>query len=78
MSGELWINGKQLLGIRSGVLDDNLYQNIALYSTDTISPLEHYELYIGKPSALGQDSSIRMTENPISTYSRDRIVFQTI
>lgn len=78
MSGELWINGKQLLGIRSGVLDDNLYQNIALYSTDTIIPLEHYELYIGKPSAVGQDSSIRMTEKPISTYSRDRIVFQTI
>ena len=78
ISGELWLNGKQLLGVRSGVLDDNLYQNIALYSSATISPADHYNLYIGKPSSIGQDSSIRMTEKPISTYSRDRIVFQTI
>lgn len=78
ISGELWLNGKQLLGARSGVLDDNLYQNIATYSSPLINPEEHYDLYIGKASAVGQDSSITMTEESVSTYSRDRIVFQVL
>jgi hypothetical protein len=78
ISGELWLNGKQLLGARSGVLDDNLYQNIATYSSPLINPEEHYDLYIGKASAVGQDSSITVTEESVSTYSRDRIVFQVL
>jgi hypothetical protein len=78
ISGDLWLNGKEILGVRSGVLDDNLYQNIATYLSSTISPEEHYNLYIGKPSAIGQGSSISMTEEPVSTYSRDRVVFQII
>jgi hypothetical protein len=78
ISGELWINGKQSLGIRSGVLDDNLYQNIATYPADTINPVDHYSLYIGKPSAIGEDSSISLTEKSVSTYSRDRVVFQIV
>ena len=78
ISGELWLNGKQLLGSRSGVLDDNLYQNIATYSSSLISPEEHYNLYIGKTLAIGQDSSITMTEDSVSTYSRDRIIFQVL
>jgi len=78
ISGELWLNGKQLLGVRSGVLDDNLYQNIATYSSATISPADHYNLYIGKSSSIGQGSSIVLTEQPIATYSRDKIVFQII
>jgi hypothetical protein len=78
ISGELWINGKQLLGVRSGVLDDNLYQNIAVYASATISPSEHYNLYIGKPASIAEGSSLLMTEEPIKTYSRDRVVFQII
>jgi hypothetical protein len=78
ISGELFLNGKQILGVRSGVLDDNLYQNIATYSADTISPADHYSLYIGKPSAIGEDSSISLTEKSVSTYSRDRVVFQIV
>ena len=78
ISGDLWLNGKQILGVRSGVLDDNLYQNIATYPSDTISPSEHYNLYIGKSAAIGQGSSISMTEESVSTYSRDRVVFQII
>ena len=78
ISGELWLNGKQLLGVRSGVLDDNLYQNIAIYSSATISPSEHYNMYIGKPASTADGSSLLMTEEPIKTYSRDRVVFQII
>jgi len=78
VSGELWLNGKQILGVRSGVLDDNLYQNIALYSSSTISPTEHYNLYIGKPASTAADSSLLITEEAVSTYSRDRVVFQII
>lgn len=78
ISGDLWLNGKQILGVRSGVLDDNLYQNIATYLADTISPSEHYDLYIGKSAAVGRGSSISMTEESVSTYSRDRVVFQIL
>jgi hypothetical protein len=78
VSGELWLNGKQILGVRSGVLDNNLYQNIALYSSSTISPTEHYNLYIGKPASTAADSSLLITEEAVSTYSRDRVVFQII
>ena len=78
INGQIWFNGKQLLGARSGVLDDNLYQNIALYSDPLISHQEHYDLYTGKTLSVGRDSSMRMTEDSVSTYSRDRVVFQII
>lgn len=78
ISGQVWLNGKQLIGVRSGVLDDNLYQNVTVYSNNTVNHQEHYSLYIGKSSAVGEGSSIVMTEEPIKTYSRDRVVFQII
>lgn len=78
ITGPIWFNGKQLLGVRSGVLDDNQYQNIALYPDPSISHQEHYDLYIGKSLSVGQGSSMSMTQGPVSTYSRDRVVFQTL
>ena len=78
VSGQIWFNGKHLLGVRTGVLDDNLYQNIALYTDPLISHQEHYDLYIGKPLSVGQGSSMSLTQGPVSTYSRDRVVFQTL
>lgn len=78
ISGQVWLNGKHLLGVRSGVLDNNLYQNITVYSSNAVNHQEHYELYIGKSSAVADGSSIVMTEEPIKTYSRDRVVFQII
>jgi hypothetical protein len=78
ISGEIWFNGKQLLGVRSGVLDDNLYQNLALYTNPSISHQEHYDLYIGKPASIAEGSSMAMTEESVSTYSRDRVVLQII
>lgn len=78
ISGEIWFNGKQILGVRSGVLDDNLYQNIALYENPLISHQEHYNLYIGKPASIGQGSALSVTEDSVQTYSRDRTVFQII
>jgi len=78
ITGQIWFNGKQLLGVRSSVLDDNLYQNIALYSNPLISHQEHYDLYIGKSASVAQGSSMEMTEESVATYSRDRIVFQVI
>jgi hypothetical protein len=78
ISGKIWFNGKQILDVRSGVLDDNLYQNIALYASDVVDHQEHYDLYIGKASAVGQGSSISMAEESVKTYSRDRVVFQII
>jgi hypothetical protein len=78
VTGQIWFNGKQLLGVRSGVLDDNLYQNIALYANPLISHEDHYELYVGKADSSAEGSSIVLTEESVSTYSRDRIVFQAI
>lgn len=78
ISGQIWFNGKQLSGVRSGVLDDNLYQNIALYSSPSVSHQEHYDLYTGKTLYVGRDSSMRMTEESVATYSRDRVVLQIL
>lgn len=78
ISGELWFNGKQLLGVRSGVLDDNSYQNIAIYSSVSIDYQDNYNLYSGKPSFTTQGSVIQVTEEPVRTYSRDRIVFEIL
>jgi hypothetical protein len=78
VNGEIWFNGKQLMGVRSGVLDDNLYQNIALYANPLIDHQEHYDLYIGKPASTAQGSSMSLTEESVSTYSRDRVVLQII
>ena len=78
ITGEIWFNGKQLLGVRSSVLDDNLYQNIALYANPSISHQEHYDLYIGKSASIAEGSSIEMTEDSVNTYSRDRVVLQII
>jgi hypothetical protein len=78
ITGQIWFNGKQLLGVRSSVLDDNLYQNIALYANDAISHQEHYDLYIGKPASIAQGSSITLTEESVRTYSRDRVVLQIL
>ena len=76
--GQIWFNGKQLLGVRSSVLDDNLYQNIALYANDSISHQEHYDLYIGKTASVAQGSAMELTEESVRTYSRDRVVFQIL
>jgi hypothetical protein len=78
ISGPIWFNGKQILGVRSNVLDDNMYQNIALYSNPDISHQNHYNLYTGKSASIGQGSSMEVTEESVSTYSRDRVVFQII
>jgi len=78
ISGQIWLNGKQLLGVRSGVLDDNLYQNVTTYSIAGINHQEHYDLYIGSPASVADGSSLLMTEEAVSTHSRDRVVFQII
>jgi hypothetical protein len=78
ITGEIWFNGKQLLGVRSSVLDDNLYQNIALYANPSISHQEHYDLYIGKSASIAEGSSMSLTEESVATYSRDRVVLQII
>jgi len=78
ITGQIWFNGKSLIGVRSGVLDDNLYQNIALYSNDLISHQEHYDLYAGKSASIAQGSTLALTEDSVKTYSRDRVVFQIL
>ena len=78
ITGQIWFNGKQLLGVRSSVLDDNLYQNIALYANPLISHQDHYDLYIGKPASVAQGSALTLTEESVKTYSRDRVVFQIL
>jgi hypothetical protein len=49
-----------------------------LYTNPLISHQEHYDLYTGKPASIAQGSSMAMTEESVSTYSRDRVVLQII
>lgn len=78
MTGQIWLNGKQDVGNRSGVLDDNTYQNIAIYESDSIDHLKHYNLYIGKDIIEASDSVIEITEEAVKTYSRDRILLNNL
>jgi len=78
MTGQIWINGKQDGGNRSGVLDNNTYQNIAIYDLESVDHLKHYNLYIGKDIIEASDSVIQITEEAVKTYSRDRVLLNNI
>jgi len=78
MTGQIWINGKQDGGNRSGVLDNNTYQNIAIYDSESVDHLKHYNLYIGKDVIEASDSVIQITEEAVKTYSRDRVLLNNI
>ena len=78
ITGENWLNGKQDGGNRSGVLDDNMYQNIAIYESSSIDHLKHYNLYIGKDIIEANDSVIEITEEAVKTYSRDRVLLNNL
>lgn len=78
MTGQIWLNGKQDEGNRSGVLDDNMYQNIAIYESNLIDHLKHYNLYIGKDVIEVNDSVIEITEEAVKTYSRDRVLLNNL
>ena len=78
MTGQIWLNGKQENGDRSGVLDDNMYQNIAIYESISIDHLKHYNLYLGKDIIEANDSVIQITEEAIKTYSRDRVLLNNL
>jgi hypothetical protein len=57
-----------------------LYNNIAVYPEDTTHQtlIDHYGLYIGKPSVSVSDPSISVTEKPFKAYNNDWIVLQSI
>ena len=59
---------------------NNLYKNIALYQkelTQTISS-EHYNLYIGRPSATISGDTVTLTDPGLSYYNNDWVVIQTV
>jgi hypothetical protein len=78
MTGQIWLNGKQDGGNRDGVLDDNMYQNIAIYESDLIDHQLHYELYTGVNKITVEDSVINITEEAVKTYSRDRVLLNNL
>lgn len=78
ITGEIWLNGKQDAGNLSGVLSNNMYQNIGIYESDSIDHLNHYNLYIGKDQILADGSVIEITEEAVKTYSRDRILLNNL
>jgi hypothetical protein len=78
MSGQIWLNAKVDGAIKSGILGNNLYNNIALYAKETIDHYMHYQMYIGKYTVSASDSSIELTEKTIKTYSRDRILLNNL
>ena len=78
LSDQIWINGKQENTVRTGVLDNNNYQNIAIYESSDIDHLNHYNLYTGKDIIQASDSVIQITEEAVKTYSRDRVLLNNI
>ena len=57
-----------------------LYQNIIMYEyffTPTVAE-EHYNLYMGRASTTISDSALTMTENSVTPYNNDWLVYQTV
>jgi len=57
-----------------------LIQNLGLYQTQFTGSqiLNHYDLYISKPSATAEDSSITLTENSVKAYNNEWLVIQNV
>jgi hypothetical protein len=57
-----------------------IYQNIALYesSFDSTAAELHYDLYIGSNPTILDDSSFTVTENSVTPYNNDWLVYQTV
>ena len=57
-----------------------LYQNIALYESmfDSTMATLHYDLYMGRDAIILNDSSFTVTENSVTPYNNDWLVYQTV
>ena len=57
-----------------------LYQNVALYesSFDSTAADLHYDLYMGTNPTILDDSSFTVTENSVTPYDNDWLVYQTV
>ena len=57
-----------------------LYQNVILYETafDSTTAQLHYDLYMGLNATLLNDSSLTVTENSVTPYNNDWLVYQTV
>lgn len=78
VNGKIWLNSKVDGSLKTGVLPNNTYNNIALYEKDNISHALHYNMYIGKNIVEASDSSIEVTEEVVKTYSRDRVLLNNL
>lgn len=57
-----------------------LYQNISMYpgQFNSANALDHYNLYVEKPSLVADDSSFSVTEDAVSLYDNDWLVIKNI
>jgi hypothetical protein len=57
-----------------------LYQNITMYEPafDSVKADLHYDLYLGTDSTVLSDSSFTVTENSVTPYNNDWLVYQTV
>lgn len=57
-----------------------LYQNVILYETafDSTAAQLHYDLYMGTNPTILDDSSFTVTENSVTPYNNDWLVYQTV
>lgn len=57
-----------------------LYQNVIMYESAFNSTManQHYSLYMGRSSAILNDSAFTVTENSVTPYNNDWLVYQTV
>jgi hypothetical protein len=57
-----------------------LYQNVIMYQTafDSTAADLHYDLYMGTSPTILNDSSFTVTENSVTPYDNDWLVYQTV
>lgn len=58
----------------------SLYQNIIMYPVifDSTAAALHYNLYLGTSPTILSDSSFTVTENSVTPYNNDWLVYQTV
>ncbi len=74
ISGQIWLNTKSEGAVRSGTLEDNLYNLIAIYESSEIDYLTNYNIYTGNESVSNTPSVVLLNDIGPTAYDFDWVV----
>jgi hypothetical protein len=74
------ISDKIMFNYTSNASVPALYQNVIMYESAFNSTMagQHYDLYMGRSATVLNDSELTVTENSVTPYNNDWLVYQTV